>query len=390
MASLELKIHEGLDEVPREAWDALLDEACTPFQRWIWLRTLESSGCASGDNGWHPRHLTLWRDATLVAAAPAYIREDSYGEFVFDWQWAGAAQRAGISYYPKLTMAVPFTPATGRRVLVAPGESREACESTVARAVIELSRKLGLSSAHVLFPTGGEAAGFVRDGWFERLGIQFHWQNPGYRGYDDFLARFNAKRRHQLRREQRAADEQRITLRTLRGDEVARADPAMVFKLYTATVDQFSWGRRYLTRPFFARILAAMPESVEVVEARRDGEVVAGAFNVASRTHLYGRYWGCFEEHPFLHFNVCYYHSIGECIARGVRVFEGGAGGDHKLSRGFEPTLTRSAHWIAHTGLHRAVRDFVARERESIEAQLPEIVAGAGMKPFGDGITQGL
>lgn len=383
---LTLKIIEEIAEIPRASWDALLDARCTPFQQWRWLHALEACGCATGDNGWHPRHLTLWRGRDLVAAAPAYVREDSYGEFVFDWAWAGAAQRAGVAYYPKLTMAVPFTPATGPRVLVAPGEDRAMCEEVIARGATEIAKKLGLSSVHILFPTEAESDVFGRCGMAVRHGVQFHWQNHGYDSYESFLSRFNSKRRNQLRREAKAASEQGITIETLRGERLREVDPAMVFKLYTATVDQFSWGRRYLTAGFFKRVMKDLPEHVEIVRATLDGRVVAGAFNVASPTHLYGRYWGCFEEHPFLHFNVCYYHSIAECISRKVTCFEGGAGGEHKLSRGFEPAITHSAHWLAHPGLDRAVRDFVKRERESIAAQMPEIRAGAGMKPTADAI----
>jgi predicted N-acyltransferase len=247
---------------------------------------------------------------------------------------------------------------------------------------MELAREAGLSSVHALFITDDEAEAAVAAGMFLRDGIQYHWRNAGYRSYDDFLARFAHGRRKTLRREQRAAETQGITLRTRRGDALSPDDAMLVHQLYTSTVDKFVWGRRYLSPVFFARVLREWRHHLELVEALRDGKVIAGAFNVASKTHLYGRYWGCFEEHPFLHFNVCYYHSIDACIARGVQVFEGGAGGEHKLSRGFEPVLTRSAHWIAHHGLDRAVRDFAARERTAIAAELPAIREASGLKPF--------
>ena len=378
--ALRLRVIDAIGAIPELAWDALLDDACTPFQKHRWLHAMEREGCAVEATGWHPRHLTLWRGATLVAAAPAYLREDSQGEFVFDHGWANAAHRAGIRYYPKLVLAVPFTPATGRRVLVAPGEDRAALTRAVFEGAVALARAERLSSVHVLFPTPDESALAESAGAMTRLGVQYHWDNPGYADYDAFLARFDAKRRHQLRREGRAADEQGVTLRTRRGADLVPANAALAYRLYLSTVDKFAWGRRYLNEGFFHRVIAEFAEHVEIVEARRGDSVVAGAINVASATHLYGRYWGCFEELPFLHFNVCYYHSIRECIARGVRRFEGGAGGEHKVSRGFEPSVTRSSHWLFHPGLDRAVREFVGRESAAVEAALPSMRAAAGLR----------
>ena len=380
--ALRFRVIDAIGSIPEGAWDALLDDACTPFQKHRWLHAMELEGCAVEATGWHPRHLTLWRGATLVAAAPAYLREDSQGEFVFDHGWANAAQRAGIRYYPKLVLAVPFTPATGRRVLVAPGEDRAALGRAIFEGAVALARAERLSSIHVLFPTRDEAELAAAAGAMTRQGVQYHWENPGYRDYDEFLARFDSKRRNQLRREARAADEQGITLRTRRGVELGEADAALAYQLYLSTVEKFSWGRRYLNEGFFRRVLREFGEHLELVEARAGDTVVAGAINVASRTHLYGRYWGCFEERPFLHFNVCYYHSIRECIARGVLHFEGGAGGEHKVSRGFEPSVTYSSHWVFHPGLDRAVREFVGRESAAIEAALPSMRAAAGLRPF--------
>lgn len=377
-----LRVVDDIGSIAESAWDALLDDACTPFQKHRWLHALERERCAVESTGWHPRHLTLWRGETLIAAAPAYVREDSQGEFVFDHGWANAAHRSGIRYYPKLTLSVPFTPATGRRFLVAPTEDRAALTRALCDAAVAVAREEKLSSVHVLFPTEEESLLAESAGAMTRLGVQFHWDNPGYKNYDDFLARFDSKRRNQLRREARAATEQGISIGTRRGSDLHESDAALAYQLYLSTVEKFSWGRRYLNEGFFRRVLREFSDHVELVEARQGDRVVAGAINVASGTHLYGRYWGCLEEFPFLHFNVCYYHSIGECIARGVKRFEGGAGGEHKVSRGFEPSVTRSSHWVFHPGLDRAIRDFVGRERAAIEAELPSMCAVAGMKPF--------
>lgn len=377
---LQLRILPSVADVPAAQWDALLDGRATPFQRWDWLDALERNGCASPAQGWHPRHLTLWRGERVVAAAPAYRRDDSSGEFVFDHGWAQAARQAGIRYYPRLVLAVPFTPCTGPRALVAEGEDRDAVLAALWHAAVALAREERCSSVHVLFPDERDRASLERAGWALRRGVQFHWDNDGYRSYDEFLARFDSKRRHQLRRERRAVSERGITLHTREGDALSREDLGLLWSLYTSTADKFVWGRRYLNEAFFEDILGRFRAHLSLVEARHEGRVVAGALNVVSPTHLYGRYWGCFEEHPFLHFAVCYYHSLEECIGRGIRRFEGGAGGEHKLSRGFTPSVTHSAHWILHPGLDRAVRDFVAREWEAIQRELPGMREASGLR----------
>lgn len=379
-ANTSLRVLRSIDDVPAAAWDALLGPASTPFLAHAWIAALERSGAACDESGWSPRHLTLWRGDRLVAAAPAYVRADSRGEFVFDWGWADAAEQAGIRYYPKLTVAVPFTPATGERLLVAHGEDRLALEGQLVRAATALAHEEGLSSVHVLFPTEEQSALLEGAGYALRTGVQYHWRNAGYRTYEDFLARFTSKQRANLRRERAAAEKQGITIRTVRGEAVRSVDPDLVHRIYLSTVDKMVWGMRYLNRDFFARILATVP-GVEWVEAARDGTPIAGALNVASATHLYGRYWGALEEHPFLHFHVCYYHSIDACIARGLQVFEPGAGGEHKLSRGFEPAFTRSAHWLADRRLDRAVREFLEREAFLLEARVTSWRSSTGLRP---------
>ena len=376
----QLRVHRSIAEVPESAWNALVDAEAAPFLEWGWLEALESSGSVSSRTGWEPRHLTLWRGNRLVAAAPAYAKSDSNGEFVFDFSWATASERVGIPYYPKLVVAAPLTPATGRRFLVLPGEDRAGRVLELARGALELAHAEDLSSVHVLFPTAEEAAAIEPLGFAVRHGVQYHFLNAGYRTPDDVLQRFNAKRRHQLRRERRAPAEQGNDIRVLRGEALAEADPKESFRLYRSTVVKFAWGRQYLTPAFFTRVLERFRHRVELVQARRGERVLAQAFNVASDQVLYGRYWGCFEEVPFLHFNVCLYAGMDETVRRGLLRFEPGAGGEHKLVRGFTPSLTYSAHALFHPALDRAVREFLAHERAAIASGMPSWRAETGFK----------
>ncbi len=372
----QLRVLDAVAAVRPEEWDALLAHEparATPFLRHAFLDAAERSGCAAPATGWRPRHLTLWRGGRLVAAAPAYARDRSDGDFGRDWEWAAAARSAGLRYYPKLVLGVPFTPATGRRLLAAAGEERAACAGAVAEGARALCRREGLHSLHVLFPDAGEAALWEALGLALRVDFQYHWRNQGYAGFDDFLARFPSKHRNAIRRERAAPAAQGISIRTLRGDEL-RADPARhaadFHAMHRRTVDRMAWGMRFVGRRFLELLLRGMPDAVELVEARREGRLVAAAWNLASAERLYGRYWGCAEDHPFLHFNVCLYHSVEECIRRGVGAFEGGAGGEHKLSRGFEPALTHSAHEFLDPRLDAAVRRFLAEEAGQRRAAL--------------------
>ena len=374
MDGAEGRFAGSLDEIDAADWDALLSPRSTPFMRHAWLHALEKSGCAARRAGWTPRHLLLYRGARLVAAAPAYLKEDSDGDFARDWDLASSAAHARLPYYPKLALTVPFTPCTGERVLVRPGEDRRACVRRILEMARSLCKEEGYPTWQALFPDEESAQEMEAGALAVRVSFQFHWRNEGYASMDDYLRRFNSKRRHMLKREMAAAGEQGISIRTVRGEELAR-DPARWAKvahdLHHSTVDKLMWGRRWLNEKFYQLTFAGMPDAVEVVVAEREGKIVAGAFNVASATRLYGRYWGSFEDHPFLHFNVCYYHSIADCIARGLEVFEGGAGGEHKLSRGFLPSLTYSAHGFLDARLDRGVREHLRAETpartESIE-----------------------
>jgi predicted N-acyltransferase len=372
--SMEIRIDPSIRAIPEASWDALDGIEDAPFLRWAWLDALETTGCVGEGTGWAPHHLSFWEGGALVAAAPAYVKSNSEGEFVFDHGWAGAAHRAGIPYYPKLLVAVPFTPANAHRLLVSKPADRPRLLPVLAEALRRLVAAEKLSSAHVLFLTEPEAKVLTGSGLCHRLGIQFHWQNRGYGSFEDFLARFSSKRRNQIRRERKEMDKQGLTITTTRG-AIAPEIVDTIYAFYASTVDKFTWGRHYLNRQFFEEICGKLAGSVEVVLARDGARTIAGAFNLAGKRTLYGRYWGALEERPFLHFNVCFYHSIDACIARGLERFEPGAGGEHKLVRGFEPTLTHSVHHLAHPGLDRAVREYLEHERKAqIEsAQMGEL-----------------
>jgi hypothetical protein len=368
---LEARVHPRIADIPAATWDALDGVRAAPFLSHAFLAALESTGCVGAEAGWYPHHLGFWEGSRLVGAAPAYLKDNSEGEFVFDWAWASAAQRARIRYYPKLVVAVPFTPATAPRLLVADPADRVRLLPALAEVLRGVVDAGELSSAHVLFPTEAEARALGESGLARRLGVQFHWRNPGYASFDDYLARFSSKRRNQIRRERRAMKDQGIEITTLR----ERASPEIIdvmFDFYRSTVQKFSWGRQYLNRAFFEEICDKLAGRVEIVLAREGRRVVGGAFNLAGDGVLYGRYWGAAEERPFLHFNVCFYHPVDECIARGIDRFEPGAGGEHKLVRGFEPSLTYSAHHLVHPGLDRAVREFLDRERAAVEESLTQ------------------
>jgi predicted N-acyltransferase len=390
VSTLEVHVRSSVSDVPAVEWDRLWahePDRATPFLSHAWLDALEQSGAAAPGNGWTGRHLLLRRGGRTVAALPAWSRTDSHGDFGRDWQWAAAAERAGIAYYPKLVVGVPFTPATGRRLLVAKGEDRGEIARAAVAALRELCAEEGLHSIHVLHLPAGDALELEEAGLALRVDFQFHWVNHGYATFDDFLARFNSKRRHAIRRERGTPAAQGIAIRTVRGDELGERPAAWardVARLHERSVSQMEWGMKFLDRSFHERVMRTMPGSLEVVEARRDGKLVAMAFNVASPERLFGRYWGAVEEHPFLHFNVALYHSVEECIRLGRQVFEGGAGGDHKLSRGFEPTEVWSAHHFLDPRLDLPVRRHLAEARVAAREGLLRWRAGSAvLRPGG-------
>ncbi len=370
-AKYTLRVLQRVKDVPRESWDALLGADSSPFVEWTWLDVLEETGCVGGETGWTPSHLSLWRDDRLVAVAPSYVKDHSEGEFVFDWSWAEFAHQIGSRYYPKLVVAVPFTPATGDRVLVLPGEDRTAVTGVVAAAARGWCERLGASSVHVLFPREEEARAWEASGYLRRDGVQFRWFRDQAGSFGDYLARFSSKQRNQIKREIRGVAEREVTVETL-APEAHTVDLAReMHGLYARTIDKHGvWGRMYLNATFFERIVERFRERLAWVVARdaRSREIIGGAFNVVQGRRLYGRYWGARVEVPFLHFEVCYYAGIRFCLERGLDVFEPGAGGEHKRARGFVPARTHSAHWLEDIRLRKALAPWLERERERVAA----------------------
>ena len=371
MPGLVLEPHKSIAEIEKE-WRSLEGAKDCPGLRFEWLHALEKTNCAVAQRGWAPHHLLLKDESDgLLAGVPCYLKSGSEGEFVFDFAWANAASRFGIEYYPKLVVAVPFTPATGARVLTVPGGDRELALRAIAQSLVQITKALDISSAHVLFPTEPEANVLADHGLAHRVGIQYQWHNRGYTSFEDFLKSLPQKRRTQIRRERKALLEQGIVIETVVGTDAKPALIDAMFEFYVATVEKFYWGRQYLTRAFFEEVFSTMGESLEIVVARdASKKPIAGALNLRGEQVLFGRYWGTRVDVPFLHFNVCYYHSVETCIERKIRRFEPGAGGEHKVARGFDPTVTHSAHHIRNVRFRAAIADFVDREREAILAEI--------------------
>jgi predicted N-acyltransferase len=370
--SLTLTLHPKIAEIPAAEWDACAGED-NPFVSHEFLSALEDSGSANKRTGWLPQHAAL-RDAggRLVAVVPMYAKSHSYGEYVFDHGWAQAFDRAGGDYYPKLQVAVPFSPVPGPRLLSRP-DSGVGVE-VLAGALVQACGEMGLSSVHVTFCQEPEWAALTAAGWLPRLGKQFHWENEGYGCFDDFLGALNARKRKSLRRERRDAQAAGLQFLTLRGREITKRHWDAFYGFYQSTVDR-KWGSAYLTRSFFSLLSERVGDRVVLMMAEHQGKLVAGALNLMGRDALYGRNWGCIGEWPFLHFELCYYQAIDFAIAHGLKRVEAGAQGEHKIQRGYLPKPTYSAHWIAHPGLRRAIGEFLDRERPAVVAEMDALAA---------------
>ena len=348
-----------------------------PFITHAFLSSIEASNSVGGHTGWQPRHLLAEdADGRLLAAAPCYVKSHSRGEYVFDHGWAEAFERAGGDYYPKLQVAVPFTPVTGPRLLVRPSPLEDAVRGALADALAEVTEESGLSSAHVTFLTESEWRGLGDRGWLQRTDRQFHWSNAGYASFDDFLGRLSSRKRKTIRRERKDALAAGIEVAWLTGSDLTEEVWDAFFAFYMETGSR-KWGRPYLTRQFFSIVGETMRDRILLVMARRNRRWIAGAINFIGGEALYGRNWGAIEHHPFLHFELCYYQAIDYAIQHRLARVEAGAQGEHKLMRGYLPATTYSAHFIANAGLRRAVAEYLARERAYVEAANEELAAAA-------------
>jgi uncharacterized protein len=344
-------------------------EPYNPFVSHVFLSALEESGCATRQSGWLGQHLRLEApDGRLIGAVPAYLKSHSQGEYVFDHGWADAFERAGGRYYPKLQVAIPFTPAAGPRLLVPSGAPNpETVRHALAKGLEAVCDRLGASSVHVTFAAAPDIEALTAAGFLHRTDQQFHFHNEGYySSYDDFLATLASRKRKALKRERREALENGITVEWLTGSDLTEAVWDDFYAFYLDTGSR-KWGQPYLNRTFFSLIGERMADDILLVMARRDGRRIAGAINFIGSDRLFGRNWGCVEDHPFLHFEICYHQAIDFAIAKGLKVVEAGAQGQHKLARGYMPVTTHSAHYIAHPGLREAVADYLMRERREVE-----------------------
>ncbi|WP_282758767.1 GNAT family N-acetyltransferase [Komagataeibacter saccharivorans] len=376
MTGTTMILHRRIAEIPAREWDDCAGDD-NPFVSHAFLSALEESGSTSPQTGWLPQHLVLRNGAgRLLAVAPLYAKSHSFGEYVFDQQWAQAFAQAGGQYYPKLQAAVPFSPVPGPRLLVHPdAPDADALRQLAARALRQACGELGLSSVHVTFCTQHEYDLMGQTGWLQRLGVQYHWDNCDYTTFDDFLDTLASRKRKAIRRERRDANACGLTFHTYRGHEITESLWHDFYQFYLSTVDR-KWGRAYLQPGFFPLLSQRLGDRVVLMVARQNGVPVAGALNLMGRDTLYGRNWGRLEgDWPFLHFELCYYRAIDFAIATGLKRVEAGAQGEHKLQRGYRPCLTHSAHWIDLPGLREAVADYLRHERAAIEAELPALDA---------------
>ncbi|MBL8660434.1 MAG: N-acetyltransferase [Rhodospirillales bacterium] len=376
--AVTVSVAGSIHEIPAADWDACAG-ADNPFLSHAFFAALEDSRSACPETGWLPRHLVVnGDDGRAVGCAPLYLKSHSYGEYVFDWGWADAFNQAGGRYYPKLQAAVPFTPVSGRRFLLR-ADAPAGTDRALAMAMVDLARRLRVSSLHVTFLTGEESrllAGLDL-GFLPRIGHQFHWRNDGYRCFDDFLGRLSSRKRKALRKERAAATGHDVVIRTLTSDAIEARHWDAFHRFYVDTVDR-KWAHAYLTRDFFFRLGEAMADKVVLIIAETGaGRLVGGALNLVGADALYGRYWGCAADYRCLHFEACYYRAIDYAIDRGLARVEAGAQGAHKIQRGYLPVKTYSAHWIANAGFRSAVARFLEAERPAVEAEMGALAAGS-------------
>ena len=380
--TVRITVLSTIADIAAADWDACANPSDLPFNPFIshdFLWALEASGAAVRKTGWAPQHLVATTaDGAVIGVSPCYLKSHSRGEFVFDAGWAEAYERAGGHYYPKLQVSVPFTPAAGRRLLATPGANESKALAALAQGLVELTALHQASSAHVTFMPQEQWNFLARRGFLPRTDQQFHWENNGYASFDAFLEQLAARKRKVLKRERREAVEHGIEIVQLTGSDLTEEAWDAFFAFYMDTGSR-KWGRPYLTRAFFSLVSARMADKILLVLAKRAGRWIAGALNFIGSDTLYGRHWGAIEHHPFLHFELCYYQAIEFAITHGLKRVEAGAQGEHKLARGYLPTTTYSAHYIADPALRRAIADYLKRERAYVDAASREL---AGYSPF--------
>ncbi|MBT5433909.1 MAG: N-acetyltransferase [Rhodospirillaceae bacterium] len=370
--TLQARSIASIHDVARDDWDACAGPD-NPFLLHTFMACLEDSGSAVPETGWAPAHILLEdMEGALLGCAPAYFKSHSYGEFVFDHGWADAFERAGGRYYPKLLIAVPFTPATGPRLLVPVCDEADAIRKTLAATIVRVAEEAGVSSAHVNFSTAEEWELMGKLGFLQRTGVQFHWENDAYEDFDGFLTSLNSRKRKAIRKERREAVENDIEIVQLTGAELT-SDVWDAFYAFYRDTGTRKWGTPYLTREFFDLLGERMGDEVLLVMCRREGRWIAGALNLIGKKTLFGRYWGCVEDHRMLHFEVCYYQAIDYAIAHGLERVEAGAQGSHKIQRGYMPMHTYSTHWIEHGGLRDAVANYLKEEGQHIDWEVEAI-----------------
>lgn len=363
-------IVSSLAQIGQAAWDALVarQDKPNPFLSYAFLHALHESGSASEETGWQPQFVALYDGDALAAAMPLYVKSHSYGEYVFDWAWADAYHRHGLEYYPKLLSAIPFTPVTGPRLMAVNAASRAA----LAEALRAMQQASSVSSTHILYPPEDEARQLADAGFMLRSGVQFHWLNAGYGSFDEFTATLERKKRKNINAERRKVMEAGVTMRRVRGAEATESDWMLFNRCYRHTYAAHR-STPYLNLDFFLRIWRTMPDNLLLVIAQRDGAPIASSLVIHNQDTLFGRYWGELEHLPCLHFETAYYQPLEFCIEQGIAVFEGGAQGEHKMARGFMPTRTWSAHWLAHPSFADAVERFLERESGGIDSYIDEL-----------------
>lgn len=378
---LALEFVQSIADIGCERWNKLTGTT-NPFTRYEFLHALEATSCTSKETGWQPHHVAVYDDpqskSNLIALMPLYLKTNSWGEYVFDWSWANAYQSHGFEYYPKFVSAAPFTPSFGKRFFVDDAQDSQVVMKFVCEKVKEKAEVIGASSWHILFPDEAQHSVLTDLNLQPRIATQFHWSNEGYKSFDDFLAALNSRKRKSIRRERKQVVDQAITFRRTEGKDISDQQWSDFYLYYHSTY--LARGMQgYLKRSFFRTIAETMPEQIFMVNAESEGADIAAALFFKNEEKLFGRYWGCRQEHQFLHFETCYYQGLDYAIEHGLKSFDAGAQGEHKIQRGFSPIITYSNHWIAHSGFSSAIADFLKEERPHILAYQEE---ASSLLPF--------